>query len=203
MRKQRFEPHERSSAFDDKRAGRERPYSYRAHSPRPGFGFVRRRDIEDRASQSVAPRGTVGRYDRTGERGYQKGLERFKRQGSTRRGRSVDFVRDRRTLGGGGVEFGGGPAPSGSTPSYAGRGPRGYRRSDDRIRQHVCELLTAADHLDATEIEVAVSDGIVTLSGRVEDRAARRRAENLAASAAGVLDVQNRLGNKRGLVPLL
>ena len=37
---------------------------------------------------------------------------------------------------------------------YAGRGPRGYRRSDDRIGEDVCDRLTDDPALDASGIEV-------------------------------------------------
>jgi osmotically-inducible protein OsmY len=47
--------------------------------------------------------------------------------------------------------------------------------------------------LDAREIDVRVHDGDVTLEGRVEDRAARRLAEDIAAAVPGVRDVFNRL----------
>src|SRR5690606_11858476 len=52
---------------------------------------------------------------------------------------------------------------------YRGRGPRGYKRSDDRIREEVCDCLTDDDRLDASNIEVTVKDSEVTLSGYVTD----------------------------------
>src|SRR3954449_2359962 len=36
----------------------------------------------------------------------------------------------------------------------AGRGPKGYQRSDDRLREDVSDMLMADDQLDASEIEV-------------------------------------------------
>jgi osmotically-inducible protein OsmY len=47
--------------------------------------------------------------------------------------------------------------------------------------------------LDAREIAVSVRDGDVTLEGDVEDRRARRLAEDIAAAVPGVRDVFNRL----------
>jgi hypothetical protein len=76
---------------------------------------------------------------------------------------------------------------------FSGRGPRGYRRSDDRIRDEVCERLTDADDVDATNIEVSVKDGEVQLSGFVGRREEKRRAERLAEAVAGVRDVHNGL----------
>lgn len=76
---------------------------------------------------------------------------------------------------------------------YAGRGPKGYRRSDERIREDVNDRLTDDPYLDATNIEVTVSEGYVTLSGMVESRDDKRRAESLAESVTGVSDVSNQL----------
>ena len=78
-------------------------------------------------------------------------------------------------------------------PSYRGLGPKNYRRSDERIREDVCERLTLDDSVDATEIEVDVREGIVMLSGFVEDRRTKRRAEDVAESVNGVSDVQNQI----------
>jgi osmotically-inducible protein OsmY len=47
--------------------------------------------------------------------------------------------------------------------------------------------------LDASDIEVAVENGDVTLEGSVEDRRMKRLAEDIAASVPGVDDVHNRL----------
>ena len=77
--------------------------------------------------------------------------------------------------------------------SHAGRGPRGYVRSDDRIREDVNDRLTDDWQLDATNIDVTVTGGEVMLNGTVADRADKRRAEDLAYAARGVADVRNNL----------
>jgi hypothetical protein len=76
---------------------------------------------------------------------------------------------------------------------YRGRGPKNYRRPDDLIAEDVHRVLTDDDQLDATNIEVKVEDGEVTLSGIVSDRWAKRHAEDIVARCRGVHDVQNRL----------
>lgn len=76
---------------------------------------------------------------------------------------------------------------------HRGRGPRGYRRSDDRIKEEVCDCLTDDDRLDATNIEINVKDGEVTLSGFVTNREDKRWAETLAERISGVKEVQNSL----------
>jgi osmotically-inducible protein OsmY len=82
---------------------------------------------------------------------------------------------------------------------YAGRGPRGYRRSDERIREDINDHLTDDWYIDATDIEVTVNNGMVTLTGRVDSRDEKRRAEDLAESVSGVNDVSNQLRVERNI----
>ena len=91
--------------------------------------------------------------------------------------------------------FGGDDAGSrdAGTPNHRGRGPKGYTRSDDRIREDVCERLTHDAYVDASDIEIGVSDREVTLSGFVDSREAKRRAEDIADHVSGVAHVQNNL----------
>jgi len=77
--------------------------------------------------------------------------------------------------------------------SYAGRGPRGYQRSDARINEDVCDRLCDSAEVDARNIDVTVSGGEVTLNGSVADRDQKRRAEDLIEHLSGVRDVRNNL----------
>jgi len=76
---------------------------------------------------------------------------------------------------------------------HRGRGPKGYQRSDARIMDDVNDRLTDDPHLDASEIEVSVSNREVTLSGTVNSRFEKRHAEDIAESVSGVTHVQNNL----------
>ena len=76
---------------------------------------------------------------------------------------------------------------------HYGRGPKGYTRSDERVREDVSDRLTEDWELDASNIEVTVSNCEVTLSGTVDSRHAKRRAEDCAESVSGVRNVQNNL----------
>jgi osmotically-inducible protein OsmY len=78
-------------------------------------------------------------------------------------------------------------------PSFIGRGPKGYRRSDDRIREEICDRMTDDPLLDATDVEVDVRQGEVTLSGMVNSRDQKRRAEDITEMIGGVRDVTNQL----------
>jgi hypothetical protein len=76
---------------------------------------------------------------------------------------------------------------------YAGRGPKGYQRSDSRIREDVCDRLTDAPDIDASNIEVAVNNGEITLAGSVRNRDEKRRSEDVIETVTGVRDVHNNL----------
>lgn len=77
--------------------------------------------------------------------------------------------------------------------NHRGKGPKGYTRSDDRIREDVSDRLSDDDGVDASHIEVAVLAGEVTLTGHVPTRQQRRLAEDCVERAAGVSHVQNNL----------
>lgn len=87
-----------------------------------------------------------------------------------------------------GHHTGGAPQPRGAGP-HRGKGPVGYQRSDERIRELVCEALADDEHIDASQINVAVKDGEVTLTGVVDDRRTRRDAEDCVINVSGVRDV--------------
>lgn len=72
-------------------------------------------------------------------------------------------------------------------------GPKGYQRSDERIREDLCERLAMSGRLDVREVEVTVSGGVVTLSGTVQDRQQKYRIEDMADEVFGVKDVQNQI----------
>lgn len=67
------------------------------------------------------------------------------------------------------------------------------RRSDERMADHVHDLLTDDPDLDATNIRVEVHEGDVTLSGSVSTRWAKGLAEAIVDQCSGVHRVENRL----------
>lgn len=77
--------------------------------------------------------------------------------------------------------------------SHRGKGPKNYQRSDERIREEVCERLTMDHDVDASDVEVTIAESRVTLSGTVPDRHSKRLAEDIAESVVGVKDVDNQL----------
>ena len=134
-----------------------------------------------------------------GERGYDRGFNQGYGQSY---GRGYDQASQDRTRARG-QGYGGDshdmPATRSSTEywlipgPFTGRGPKGYQRSDDRIREDVCDRLAQHGQVDAGEIDVQVSDAEVTLTGAVHSREAKRMAEDAADSVQGVREVHNQL----------
>lgn len=80
---------------------------------------------------------------------------------------------------------------------YRGVGPKGYQRSDQRILEDINDRLTEEPYLDASDIEVRIETGIVTLAGSVVDRRQGYRAEAAAKAVPGVKEVRNQLAVQR------
>jgi hypothetical protein len=89
-----------------------------------------------------------------------------------------------------------GPTPGypGASPwSHAGKGPKGYTRSDDRLREDLSERLMRDPDVDASDINLDVRNGKVTLTGSVSDRRTKHYVEDLSEDCYGVQDIDNRL----------
>ena len=76
--------------------------------------------------------------------------------------------------------------------SHRGRGPKGYLRSDERLLESICERLTDDPRIDASEIEVAVRDQVVTLRGSVDQRRTKYAVEELV-ERSGAREIDNQL----------
>ena len=76
---------------------------------------------------------------------------------------------------------------------HRGHGPSDYTRSDDRIREDANDRLTDDWRVDARQVSVSVENGELTLSGKVPNREAKRRAEDCVEAISGVRHVQNNL----------
>ena len=77
--------------------------------------------------------------------------------------------------------------------SHNGKGPKGYGRSDVLIYDEVCEALKWSPDVDASEIEVSVQQGVVSLNGFVDSRHSKKLAEKICDRISGVQDVENLL----------
>lgn len=197
-------PRGRNDYGGRQRASGEQDYGERSYGDRGAREGMesdwRDRDYGGRYGQSLGGRGAGDRSDYG--RGYNsmQGYRQSDYQGGFSEGmagnRSMTYREGSMSYGAG---FGGQPttAQSGRTSAsrgqHTGKGPKGYARSDERITEDVNDALTEDGQLDASDIEVKVADGVVTLSGEVESREAKRRAEDLADAITGVKEVQNQL----------
>ena len=209
-RRQQGEAHGRYSGSDqgdDRRHDERRGHGVYGYGAEEGPGY----DREDRrAGGHYGAPGTVDRDDdlaspdrsRPSDRfnsGY--GRHQYDRAGQPSSGYRGRVERGYRGAGGysarlhdrGHADEGSAYAAQTDRGPHRGRGPKGYRRADSRIQEEICDILTDDPHLDATNIEIAVKEGEVTLSGTVETRAARRHAEELIEDLSGVGHVQNNL----------
>jgi hypothetical protein len=78
-----------------------------------------------------------------------------------------------------------------------GRGPKGYKRSDDRIKEDICEQLWRSETIDSSEVTITVREGEVTLTGTVPERWMRHEIENIADESMGVKDIDNNIRIQR------
>lgn len=81
--------------------------------------------------------------------------------------------------------------------SMRGLGPKNYTRADERIREDVCDLLCDHPAIDASAIDVQVSEGEVTIDGMISSREQRRMVEDCVENVSGVKHVQNNLRIQR------
>lgn len=156
----------------------------------------RRNEMSDRSARGRSGGMGDGGRDRGREgQGYTSGGTDYSTQGYGRDESQYrsDYDRSDRSYGGQGYGRGGGG-------QYRGKGPKGYQRDDNRIKEDVSERLSDSDEVDASEIEVHVNKGEVTLEGLVAERYMKRMAEDIAENVSGVKDVSNHLRVKRQAV---
>jgi len=89
------------------------------------------------------------------------------------------------------------PEEERASPIFSGRpatrvSPRNFHRDDDKIYDRVGEALSDAG-LDVADVEIAVQQGVVKLSGTVAERRERLAAEDIASQVLGVQDVENNI----------
>ena len=151
-----------------------------AHEPHP-YGQGQSGEQRERRRQDRGP------YERARfEDGPHGGRFRFERP--QRRGDAYDVRPARQSDQSdwrGGSDRGSGP--------FVGRGPRGYQRSDERILEEVCEILTHHGEIDASQMDVDVRNGEVYLRGMVDSGYTRRLTEEIVEGVPGVRDVRNEL----------
>src|SRR3989442_11832624 len=71
--------------------------------------------------------------------------------------------------------------------------PRGDAPDDALAKAVTSRLSDAASSLELKDLDVQVSDGVLTLQGTVKDIASRMRAEEIAGAVLGITRISNRL----------
>lgn len=176
-----FEPRRARHEFDNDRSQGREPYERQAGErssvPRHGDDSDRFRgdDLARHGSSSTSGNGWQGRDNlrEAGERGQQ---QPYSSQGD------------------GASAF----STSGNHGPHSGKGPKGYKRSDLQICDEANQALERDGRVDASEIEVTCVSGVLKLTGKVENRAAKRDAEACVESIYGVGDVMNELKVENG-----
>ena len=140
-----------------------------------------RRPIEDEFSDESAVSYEHGRYERGGlPQGYRSlGGDHYGRPGLDRTGVNARFGQP-------------GMGQRVEQRMYP-RGPKGYQRSDERLKEDICERLWAAYHIDSSEVTVDVKDGKVSLEGSVPSRYMKHSIEDIVDACPGVTDIDNRV----------
>jgi BON domain-containing protein len=72
-------------------------------------------------------------------------------------------------------------------------GPKGYQRSDERMKEDISERLFVAYHIDSSEVTIDVRGGRVTLEGTVPSRHMKHAIEDIVDSCPGVVEIENRI----------
>lgn len=171
----------------------------------PQFGGMGRYDYEPQhgygAGYGIRGGGYGGGMGREIESQFGRDRERY----LGREGRERDWDDDDRSLmermGEGARRFGESVKRTfrGERGPFWGKGPKGYRRSDERIREDVCERIAMHGWIDASDVDIKVQNGEVILSGTVPERWHKRMLEDIAEDLHGVDDVRNELRVKREL----
>ncbi len=76
-------------------------------------------------------------------------------------------------------------------------GPKGYQRSDERLREDISERLMEARYIDSSDVTVEVSGAKVVLDGTVPERRMKHAIEDLVDACPGVQDIDNRIRLRR------
>jgi hypothetical protein len=72
-------------------------------------------------------------------------------------------------------------------------GPKDYQRSDERMREDICDALMRSGHLDSSDVTVEITAAKAVLDGTVPERWMKHAIEDLADACPGIQDIENRI----------
>lgn len=73
------------------------------------------------------------------------------------------------------------------------QGPKGYQRSDERMKEDISERLMESHYIDCSDVSLEVRGGKVVLEGTVPSRHMKHEIEDLVDNCPGVQDIDNRV----------
>ncbi len=136
-----------------------------------------------------------------GDYGAESGSQGFGGRDSAREGYGYGSSGRDQSWSQGGQQWGQGQGQGGQGRGmHHGKGPKGYQRSDDRLKELICERLREDPEIDPSEVTLSVQGGKVTLDGTVDSRHAKNAIEDIAEQF-GVQEVQNNLRVQRASQP--
>jgi hypothetical protein len=72
-------------------------------------------------------------------------------------------------------------------------GPKGYQRSDERLKEDISERLMESHSIDSSDVSLEVRGARVVLEGTVPSRHMKHAIEDLVDACPGVQDIDNRV----------
>jgi len=121
-------------------------------------------------------------------------------EGAYRQGQGSGYYGSQSSYGRNWPQSGGNEYGGSAQTSFRGRGPKGYQRTDDRLKEMICEQLMEDPDIDASDVNVEVSGSVVTLTGTVDNRRVKYEIEDTIERVGGIRDINNqlRVDNTRG-----
>ena len=83
---------------------------------------------------------------------------------------------------------------------FFGKGPKNWDKSDEKIREEVCETLYMNRLVDASDIEVEVRNAEVFLNGWVNSRDEKKEVEECLEALYGIKEIRNELHVRNRLI---
>lgn len=166
-------------------------YARGEHGSRPGWSETQRHDPYARGGYGMREESLRGRPNYGPPPGYDP-----RGEGGRFGAYPAPVPQERWGHGMHGTDMGFGDREEIRGPHY-GKGPKGYTRSDDRIRDEVCEVLSRQGHIDASDVEIFVENRQVRLVGTVTQRSDKRNLEMMVERVHGVDEVHNELRLRR------
>ena len=147
-----------------------------------GYGQERFREGRSFAQQRGFGRASQTGYGQGGFRESSSGRGGF---GESRYGRQSGIGQS--AYGRSGREY-----ESSSRGSHRGKGPKGYQRSGERLKEIICENLKDDPDIDASDVSIDVNGETVTLEGTVDSRQTKYAVEE-CAEQCGASNINNNL----------